>query len=63
MKLQTKTRTYFLGAVKITPAHSHADLEVAKRHNLPIVPVITEDGRIHESLKDSGFAVCTLFKF
>ncbi|CAH0387803.1 unnamed protein product [Bemisia tabaci] len=44
------------GAVKITPAHSHADLEVAKRHNLPIVPVITEDGRIHESLKDSGFA-------
>ncbi|XP_068624487.1 uncharacterized protein ValRS-m [Battus philenor] len=32
------------GAVKITPAHSKIDYEVAKRHRLPLIQVINEDG-------------------
>uniref|UniRef100_A0A1B6D572 valine--tRNA ligase n=2 Tax=Clastoptera arizonana TaxID=38151 RepID=A0A1B6D572_9HEMI len=34
------------GAVKITPAHSFVDYSIAKAHNLPIVPVIDEEGNI-----------------
>ncbi|MFA6158299.1 MAG: valine--tRNA ligase [Candidatus Paceibacterota bacterium] len=30
------------GAVGVTPAHSHVDYEIARRHDLPIVPVINE---------------------
>ncbi|XP_060095174.1 valine--tRNA ligase, mitochondrial [Heteronotia binoei] len=32
------------GAVKITPAHSHIDYELGRRHGLPVVSVIAEDG-------------------
>ncbi|XP_048343248.1 valine--tRNA ligase, mitochondrial-like [Sphaerodactylus townsendi] len=32
------------GAVKITPAHSHVDYELGRRHGLPVVSVIAEDG-------------------
>ncbi|XP_046604629.1 valine--tRNA ligase-like [Neodiprion virginianus] len=38
--------TFGTGAVKITPAHDPADLEVAKRHNLEIIDVIDEKGNI-----------------
>ncbi|MCI6640874.1 MAG: valine--tRNA ligase [Pygmaiobacter massiliensis] len=34
------------GVVKITPAHDPNDYEVGKRHNLPIVRVMTYDGRM-----------------
>jgi valyl-tRNA synthetase len=34
------------GVVKITPAHDLNDLEAGKRHNLPHVKVIGEDGRM-----------------
>jgi valyl-tRNA synthetase len=34
------------GAVKITPAHDPNDFEVGKRHNLPQIVVIGEDGRM-----------------
>jgi valyl-tRNA synthetase len=34
------------GAVKITPAHDPNDFEVGKRHNLPLVRVIGDDGRM-----------------
>ncbi|ETO28839.1 hypothetical protein RFI_08286 [Reticulomyxa filosa] len=36
------------GAVKITPAHDENDFECAKRHNLPLINILTEDGRINE---------------
>lgn len=36
------------GAVKITPAHSKIDYEIAQRHNLPIISVINEDGLISD---------------
>jgi len=34
------------GAVKVTPAHDPNDFEVGKRHDLPQVVVIDEDGRM-----------------
>lgn len=38
------------GAVKVTPAHDFNDEAIGKRHNLPSVSVITEDGRMsHEA--------------
>ncbi len=36
------------GAVKITPAHDPNDFEIAERHHLPRVNVMTEDGRMNE---------------
>ena len=34
------------GALKITPAHDPNDFEIARRHGLPAVGVIGEDGRM-----------------
>ncbi len=36
------------GVVKITPAHDPNDFEVGLRHSLPIINVMTDDGRINE---------------
>lgn len=36
------------GVVKITPAHDPNDFEVGKRHDLPIITVITDDGYLNE---------------
>lgn len=40
------------GAVKITPAHDFNDYDVAKRHNLPIINIMSPDGRINENGKE-----------
>ena len=37
------------GAVKMTPAHDPNDYEVALRHNLEIICVLTEDGHMNEN--------------
>ncbi|MDR2753267.1 MAG: valine--tRNA ligase [Oscillospiraceae bacterium] len=37
------------GAVKITPAHDPNDFEVGLRHGLPVINVMTEDGRMNEN--------------
>lgn len=37
------------GAVKVTPAHSFADFEIAKRNNIPAKKVINEEGRMMEN--------------
>ena len=37
------------GAVKITPAHDPNDFEVGKRHNLPEVNIMNDDGTINEN--------------
>ncbi len=34
------------GALKVTPAHSPADFEIGKRHNLEIINVINEEGKM-----------------
>jgi valyl-tRNA synthetase len=36
------------GVVKITPAHSFDDWEVAQRHDLPVKQVINHDGTLNE---------------
>jgi valyl-tRNA synthetase len=36
------------GCVKITPAHDPNDNEVARRHDLPMINVMTPDGRVSE---------------
>ena len=37
------------GVVKITPAHDPNDFEVGKRHNLPVINVMNDDGTINEN--------------
>ncbi|PSN35861.1 Valine--tRNA ligase [Blattella germanica] len=39
-------REFGTGAVKITPAHDPNDYEVGKRHNLPFITILTDDGHI-----------------
>ncbi|MBU6389162.1 valine--tRNA ligase [Patescibacteria group bacterium] len=34
------------GAMTITPAHDPIDFEIARRHNLPIIPIIGLDGKM-----------------
>lgn len=36
------------GVVKITPAHDPNDFEVGRRHNLPVINVMTDDAKITE---------------
>lgn len=35
------------GVLKVTPAHDKIDFEIGQRHNLPIVDVLTADGKIN----------------
>ncbi len=36
------------GAVKVTPAHDPNDFEIAQRHNLPFIKIMTEDGKMSD---------------
>lgn len=40
------------GAVKVTPAHDPNDYEIGQRHNLPMINILTPDGRINEAGKE-----------
>src|SRR3984893_18772732 len=40
-------REFATGAVKITPAHDPNDFEVGRRHNLPQIDVMTDDGHMN----------------
>src|SRR5437867_3122113 len=35
------------GVLKVTPGHDKLDFEIGQRHNLPIVDVLTPDGRVN----------------
>jgi len=51
-------RNFGTGVVKITPAHSFDDWEVAQRHNLPAKRVINHDGTLnHEAGRFAGLTV------
>ncbi|HYL11062.1 MAG TPA: valine--tRNA ligase [Candidatus Acidoferrales bacterium] len=39
-------REFGTGAVKVTPAHDPNDFELGKRHNLPEIDVMTDDGHM-----------------
>lgn len=36
------------GAMKVTPAHDHADYEIGKRHDLEFINIFTDDGLINQ---------------
>ncbi|MFI3241188.1 MAG: valine--tRNA ligase [Alphaproteobacteria bacterium] len=38
------------GAVKITPAHDFNDFEVGKRHNLPLINILTKEALLNENV-------------
>ena len=40
-------RAFGTGVVKITPAHDPNDWEVAKRHDLPLINILTADGKLN----------------
>ncbi len=40
--------TFGTGAVKVTPAHDPNDFEIAQRHNLPFIKIMTGDGKMTE---------------
>ena len=42
-------RDFGTGVVKITPAHDPNDFEVGERHCLPILNVMTDDGRMNDN--------------
>ncbi len=42
-------REFGTGVVKITPAHDPNDFEVGKRHNLPEIDVMTNDGHMNDA--------------
>ncbi|KJS30044.1 MAG: valyl-tRNA synthetase [Desulfatitalea sp. BRH_c12] len=39
-------RAFGTGALKVTPAHDPNDFEIGRRHNLPSIKVIDDDGRM-----------------
>ncbi len=41
--------TFGSGAIKVTPAHSFVDNEIAQRHNLPSRKIIDEDGKMMDN--------------
>jgi valyl-tRNA synthetase len=41
------------GAVKITPAHDFNDFEVGRRHDLELINILTETGRLNDSVPEA----------
>ena len=41
------------GCVKITPAHDFNDYEVGKRHDLPLINILTEDATINDTAPEA----------
>jgi len=42
------TMDFGTGALKITPAHDLNDYELGKKHNLPVIDILNEDGTLNE---------------
>ena len=45
-------RSFGTGVVKITPAHDPNDWEVAKRHSLPAINILTPEGRLNDAVPE-----------
>ncbi len=41
------------GAVKITPAHDFNDFEVGRRHNLELINILTETGKLNDNVPEA----------
>ena len=37
------------GAVKLTPAHDHNDFNLGKKHGLPLINILNEDGTFNDN--------------
>jgi len=48
------------GVLKVTPAHDKADFEIGLRHNLPVIDILTPDGRM---TGESGVDLAGLDRF
>ncbi len=46
-------REFGTGAVKITPAHDPNDFEMARRHDLPFITVITHEGKMSHEVPEA----------
>ncbi|KAI1820004.1 tRNA synthetases class I-domain-containing protein [Xylaria intraflava] len=42
-------REFGTGAVKLTPAHDHNDFNLGKKHNLPFINILNEDGTLNSN--------------
>ncbi|GAB1213171.1 hypothetical protein ATERTT37_002320 [Aspergillus terreus] len=42
-------RDFGTGAVKLTPAHDHNDFNLGKKHNLPFINILNEDGTLNSN--------------
>lgn len=42
--------TFGTGCLKITPAHDFKDFEINKKYNLPIINILTKDGKLNENV-------------
>jgi valyl-tRNA synthetase len=40
--------TFGTGALKITPAHDQNDYEIGKKHQLPVIDILTPNGKLNE---------------
>ncbi|WP_395479907.1 valine--tRNA ligase [Candidatus Curculioniphilus buchneri] len=51
------------GCVKVTPAHDFDDYEIGKRHGLPMINILTLDGKIRQELEifDTNGKICNAF--
>jgi valyl-tRNA synthetase len=45
-------REFGTGVVKITPAHDPHDWEVASRHGLPLINILTPEGRLNDAVPE-----------
>jgi valyl-tRNA synthetase len=45
-------RAFGTGVVKITPAHDPNDWEVGKRHHLPVINILTPEGRLNAEVPE-----------
>jgi valyl-tRNA synthetase len=41
------------GCLKVTPAHDPVDYQIALRHKLPMINILTEDGRLNENAPEA----------
>lgn len=46
-------KDYGTGAVKLTPAHDPNDFEVGKKHGLPLITVINNEGKITDTMPEA----------
>lgn len=42
-------REFGTGAVKLTPAHDHNDFNLGKKHDLPFINILNEDGTLNSN--------------